>query len=132
MGFKTTLYLFFTVCLLGGLLYMVQYRKKAVAAERHRSSLVYDFAQDARSQISGRADGMLKILFEKQGHKVIGVHALVEGADDLMGEAALAVKAGIPLEAFAGAIHPHPTLTESFAVATRMTLAGMMGASKSN
>jgi len=46
MGFKTTLYLFFTVCLLGGLLYLVQYRKKAVAAERHRSSLVFDFAQE--------------------------------------------------------------------------------------
>lgn len=90
----------------------------------------YDFAQDARSQISGRANGMLKILFEKKGHKVIGVHALVEGADDLMGEAALAVKAGIPLEAFAGTIHPHPTLTESFAVATRVALAGIMTANK--
>ncbi len=83
----------------------------------------YDFAQDARSQISGRASGVLKILFETQGHKIIGVHALTEGADDLMGEAALVVKTGIPLEALAGSIHPHPTLTESFAQAARMALA---------
>ena len=86
----------------------------------------YDFAQDARSQISGRDNGLLKILFEKDNHKIIGVHALVEGADDLMGEAALAVKAGIPLEVLAGSIHPHPTLTESFAQAARMALGKMI------
>ncbi len=82
----------------------------------------YDFAQDARAQIAGRDSGLLKIIYEKTVHKIIGVHALVEGADDLMGEAALAVKTGVPLEALAGAIHPHPTLTESFAVAARMAL----------
>ena len=82
----------------------------------------YDFAQDARAQIAGRDSGLLKIIYEKTGHKIIGVHALVEGADDLMGKAALAVKTGVPLEALAGAIHPHPTLTESFAVAARMAL----------
>lgn len=83
----------------------------------------YDFAQDARAQIAGRDNGILKILYEKQSHKLIGVHALVEGADDLMGEAALAIKTGLTLEALAGAIHPHPTLTESFSVAARVALA---------
>ena len=82
----------------------------------------YDYAQDARAQIAGRDSGILKILYEKNGHKIIGVHALVEGADDLMGEAALAVKTGLPLEALAGAIHPHPTLTESFCAAARVAL----------
>lgn len=85
----------------------------------------YDFAADARAQIGGHEDGLLKIICEKESRKVIGVHALVEGADDLMGEAALAVKAGVPLEAFAGAIHPHPTLTESFALAARAAMAQM-------
>ena len=83
----------------------------------------YDYAQDARAQIAGQNDGLLKILYEREGHRVIGVHALVEGADDLMGEAALAVKAGVPLEAIAGSIHPHPTLTEAFAQAARAALA---------
>jgi len=96
---------------------------QAQAAEIDYGVARYDFAQDARSQISGRANGVLKILFEKESHKIIGVHALVEGADDLMGEAALAVKAGIPLEALAASIHPHPTLTESFALAARVALA---------
>ena len=85
----------------------------------------YDFQQDARSQISGRDTGMLKIIFEKTGHKVLGVHALTEGADALMGEAALLVKAGLPFEAVAGAIHPHPTLSESFVQAARSALAAL-------
>lgn len=83
----------------------------------------YDFKQDARAQIAGRDSGLLKIVFDQSSHKVLGVHALVEGADDLMGEAALLVKTGLPLEAIAGAIHPHPTLTESFVQAVRAVMA---------
>jgi len=83
----------------------------------------YDFAQDARAQIGGHDKGLLKIVYEKSSRRVVGVHALVEGAADLMGEAALLVRAGLPLEAIAGAIHPHPTLTESFVMAVRATLA---------
>ncbi|VAW96398.1 Dihydrolipoamide dehydrogenase [hydrothermal vent metagenome] len=83
----------------------------------------YDFSQDARAQISGDDSGILKIVYKTSDRKIIGVHALVEGAADLMGEAALLVRTGLPLEAVVGAIHPHPTLTESFAVAVRSVLA---------
>lgn len=83
----------------------------------------YDFSQDARAQIAGRDSGMLKIVFDKPSRKVLGVHVLVEGAGDLMGEAAVLVKTGLPLEAIAGAIHPHPTLAESFVMAVRNAMA---------
>ena len=83
----------------------------------------YDFTQDARAQIGGHDTGMLKIVYTTDARKIIGVHALVDGAADLMGEAALLVRTGMPLEAIAGAIHPHPTLTESFVQAARMALA---------
>ena len=83
----------------------------------------YDYRHDARAQIDGRDNGLLKIVYEKDSHQIIGVHALVEGAGNLMGEAALLIQAGLPLEAIAAAIHPHPTLTESFALAVRSALA---------
>jgi len=83
----------------------------------------YDFQHDARAQIDGRASGLLKIIYHSDTHKVVGVHALVEGAGELMGEAALLVQAGMPIEAIAGSIHPHPTLTESFVMAIRAALA---------
>ncbi len=80
----------------------------------------YDFSADARAQIGGHEHGLLKIVYTKAEHKVVGVHVLMEGASDLMGEAALLVRHGLPLEAIAVAIHPHPTLTESFAQAACM------------
>ncbi|HDK38636.1 MAG TPA: NAD(P)/FAD-dependent oxidoreductase [Thiolapillus brandeum] len=88
----------------------------------HKTARYY-FSQDARAQIANRAAGLLKIIYEQDSHKVIGIHVLVEGAGDLMGEAALAIKAGVSLEALAGSIHPHPTLAESFALAARAALA---------
>jgi len=79
----------------------------------------YNYAQDARAQISAEAEGMLRIVYLRDDLKIVGVHALVEGAADLMGEASLAVRSGLRLADFARAIHPHPTLTESFAFAAR-------------
>jgi len=79
----------------------------------------YDYRADARAQISGHADGLLKIIYEHDTHKIVGVHAVIEDASTLMGEAALIIRTGLTLEALASAIHPHPTLSESFAFAAR-------------
>jgi dihydrolipoamide dehydrogenase len=83
----------------------------------------YDYKQDARAQIAGYVDGLLKIIFDTDSRRVVGVHILVEGAGELMGEAALLIKSGMPIEAVAAAIHPHPTLTESFVMAVRNVMA---------
>ena len=56
---------------------------------------------------------------------MLGVHILVEGAASLLGEGALAVAAGIPIDAVAAAIHPHPTLSESMGFAAREVLASV-------
>jgi dihydrolipoamide dehydrogenase len=83
----------------------------------------YDYKQDARAQIEGDADGLLKIIFDADSRQVVGVHIMIEGAGELMGEAALLIKTGVPIEALASAIHPHPTLTESFVMAVRNVMA---------
>lgn len=77
----------------------------------------YDYRVDARAQISGDPFGHLRIVYRRDDRRVVGIHALVEGAADLMGEAALAVRHGLTLEQIASAIHPHPTLTEAFGMA---------------
>jgi dihydrolipoamide dehydrogenase len=83
----------------------------------------YDFRADARAQVSGHPEGLLKLVYDKASRAVLGVHILAEGAASLLGEGALAVGAGIPVEALAAAIHPHPTLSESIGTAARETLA---------
>ncbi|RMD69683.1 MAG: hypothetical protein D6819_06350, partial [Gammaproteobacteria bacterium] len=66
--------------------------------------------------------GKLKFVYDKGNRHVLGVHALVEGAGAIMGEAALMVAQGLPLEAVASSIHPHPTLNESFGLLSREAL----------
>jgi dihydrolipoamide dehydrogenase len=83
----------------------------------------YDYRFDARAQIAGETFGRLRIVYRKDDHRIVGVHVLAEGAGDLMGEAALAVRNGLTLEQLASSIHPHPTLTEAFAQAARTVLA---------
>ncbi len=77
----------------------------------------YDYKADARAQISGDAEGLLRVVYARDSHRIVGIHVLVEGAADLMGEAALAVRLGLTTEDLANAIHPHPTLTEAFGLA---------------
>ncbi|MGA8005141.1 MAG: NAD(P)/FAD-dependent oxidoreductase [Burkholderiales bacterium] len=79
----------------------------------------YDFRADARAQVSGHPEGLLKLVYDKTSRAVLGVHILAEGAASLLGEGALAVRAGMTVEAVAAAIHPHPTLSESIGVAAR-------------
>ncbi|HUX14716.1 MAG TPA: NAD(P)/FAD-dependent oxidoreductase [Spirochaetia bacterium] len=83
----------------------------------------YNYAVDARAQIAAEAEGMLRIVYRTDDQTVVGVHAMVEGAADLMGEAALAVRSGVRLSDLVAAIHPHPTLTESFGLAARAAMA---------
>ncbi len=85
----------------------------------------YDYSFDARAQISGEADGLLRMVYRRDDLRIVGIHVLIEGAADLMGEAALAVAHGVTLPTLAEAIHPHPTLTEAFAFAARSALASL-------
>jgi len=82
----------------------------------------YDYREDARAQIGAGASGLLRIVYRRNDLRVVGIHALVEGAADLMGEAALAIRTGVTLPQLASAIHPHPTLTESFGLAAGAAL----------
>jgi len=101
--------------------------RQAIRAGLNIQVARYDFKQDARAQIAGCADGLLKIIFDTDSRRVVGVHIMVEGAGELMGEAALLIKTGVPIDAIAAAIHPHPTLTESFVMAVRNVMAQANG-----
>jgi dihydrolipoamide dehydrogenase len=82
----------------------------------------YDYRTDARAQVSGHAEGFAKIVYDKATRIVLGVHILADGAASILGEGALAVTAGLTIDAMAAAIHPHPTLSESMGLAAREAL----------
>jgi dihydrolipoamide dehydrogenase len=97
--------------------------KEALAAGHDVGIARYDYRVDARAQVSGHPEGILKLVYDKTSRAVLGVHILAEGAASLLGEGALAVATHVPIEAMAGAIHPHPTLSESMGLAARGVLA---------
>jgi len=75
---------------------------------------LYDFAQDARSQIDKEAEGYVKFIIDKKSKVILGIEIVSEDASSLIGEAALIVANEMSAMDVLKAIHPHPTLTESF------------------
>ncbi len=79
-------------------------------------------------QASGRAiseigvNGVSKVLFDKQTGRLIGAGITGKHAGELIGEAVLALEMGSTAEDVALTIHPHPTLSETFAVASELSL----------
>ena len=78
---------------------------------------------DAKAMITNETDGMIKIVADKNTHRIVGVHFLADHADTLIGEAVMMVAGEMTLEQVAGAIHPHPTQTELFGDLARRLLA---------
>ena len=75
---------------------------------------LYDFAQDARSQIDKETEGYVKFIIDKKSKVILGIEIVSEDASSLIGEAALIVANEMSAMDVMKAIHPHPTLTESF------------------
>jgi dihydrolipoamide dehydrogenase len=78
---------------------------------------VFPWAASGRSLALGRDEGMTKILFDQETHRVIGVGIVGSHAGDLISEVTLALEMGAEAEDIASTIHPHPTLSETIAMA---------------
>lgn len=84
----------------------------------------FPFTASGRALTLGDARGLVKVVAEKASGKILGVGIVGPGASELIGEASLALARGMTLEEFAGAIRPHPTLSEALAEAAEVPLGG--------
>lgn len=75
------------------------------------------YREIARGQIIGDTSGLLKLLFECETHKLLGVHIIGEGASELVhiGQAVLAF--GGRVDYFVEAVFNYPTLAECYKTA---------------
>jgi len=78
---------------------------------------VFPWAASGRSLSLGRAEGMTKLLFDAATGQVIGCGIVGPNAGDLIAEAALAIEMGADAADIGLTIHPHPTLSETVAMA---------------
>jgi len=73
----------------------------------------FPWAANARSLTLGRDEGLTKLIFDKQTHRVIGAGIVGPNAGDLIAEAALAIEMGCDAADIGMTVHPHPTLSET-------------------
>lgn len=81
---------------------------------------VFPWAASGRALSVGRDEGMTKVIFDKKTNRIIGGGIVGVNAGELIGELALAIEMGCDAEDIALTIHPHPTLSESIAMATEV------------
>ena len=68
----------------------------------------------ALSMEGGSEGGFIRIVAQRDNHRVLGVQAVGTHVSELSGEFVHAIEMGAVLEDIAGTIHVHPTLTEAF------------------
>jgi NAD(P) transhydrogenase len=72
------------------------------------------FENSARGQITGDADGFVKILFDPKTRKLLSAHILGEHATELIHIPMFVLSSGGTIDVFIDAVFNYPTLAESF------------------
>ncbi|KRD75806.1 dihydrolipoyl dehydrogenase [Lysobacter sp. Root983] len=80
----------------------------------------FPWAASARALGLGRSEGFTKLIFDEATHRVIGAGIVGVHAGDLISELALAIEMGCEASDIGHTIHPHPTLSESVAMAAEV------------
>jgi dihydrolipoamide dehydrogenase len=78
---------------------------------------VFPWAASGRSLSLGRDEGLTKILFDEDTHRIIGCSIVGPNAGELIAETALAIEIGADAADIGLTIHPHPTLSETIGMA---------------
>ncbi|WP_372870871.1 dihydrolipoyl dehydrogenase [Shewanella sp.] len=91
-------------------------KEKGIAYE----TATFPWAASGRAIASDASDGMTKLIFDKDTHRVIGGAIVGVNGGELLGEIGLAIEMGCDAEDIALTIHAHPTLHESVGLAAEV------------
>ncbi|TNH02930.1 dihydrolipoyl dehydrogenase [Testudinibacter sp. TR-2022] len=94
--------------------------KECKAEGINYETALFPWAASGRAIASDCADGMTKLIFDKDSHRVIGGAIVGTNGGELLGEIGLAIEMGCDAEDLALTIHAHPTLHESVGLAAEV------------
>ncbi|GFN45500.1 dihydrolipoyl dehydrogenase [Candidatus Regiella insecticola] len=80
----------------------------------------FPWAASGRAIASDCAEGITKLIFDKETHRIIGGAIVGSNGGELLGEIGLAIEMGCDAEDLALTIHAHPTLHESVGLAAEI------------
>jgi len=89
----------------------------------------FSWAASGRAIAVGRTEGVTKLIFDQNTHRLIGAGIVGVNAGELLAEAVLAIEMGADAHDLGLTIHAHPTLSESVCFAAELkegTITDMM------
>jgi dihydrolipoamide dehydrogenase len=81
---------------------------------------VFPWSASGRALAIGRPEGLTKVLIDPGTHTLLGAGMVGRNCGELIAEAVLAMEMGADTEDLGLTIHPHPTLSETLALASEM------------
>ena len=81
---------------------------------------IFPWSASGRALGMGRSEGLTKVVFETASRRLIGAGMVGPHAGELIAAATLAIEMGADAADIGLTIHPHPTLSETFAFAAEM------------
>jgi len=94
-----------------------QTEEKLTAAKVPYEVGVAKYAELAKSMMLGDETGMLKLLFDRNSRKLLGVHAIGQRATEIIHIGQAVISYGGSIEYFRDTIFNYPTLAEAYKVA---------------
>ncbi|MHC9064840.1 Si-specific NAD(P)(+) transhydrogenase [Nitrospira sp. CMX1] len=89
------------------------------ARERYKDPLIgrAKFEEIARAQISGGGKGLLKMIADPAGERLLGVQVVGDSATELVHIGQLALQSGVTIESFIDNVFNFPTYAEAYRIA---------------
>ncbi len=84
----------------------------AKAAGRSVGVARFPLSASGRALTMGEEDGLVRLVYDTETTRVLGVHMMGAHASELIAEGALAVSAGLTVSDLSRTLHQHPTLSE--------------------
>lgn len=81
---------------------------------------MFPWAASGRALSINRDEGLTKLIIDEATHRILGGAAVGPNAGELIAEIALAIEMGCDVEDISLTIHPHPTLSETVAMAAEV------------
>jgi dihydrolipoamide dehydrogenase len=93
---------------------------EAQAKEINYNKAEFPWGASGKAMATGQSIGKTKLLFNPDNGKLLGVSIVGTHAGDIISEGTLAIEMGADAEDIGLTIHPHPTLSETFANAAEV------------
>lgn len=94
--------------------------EQAKAQGLNYGTATFPWMASGRALSMARDEGLTKLIVDNDNHHIIGAGIVGPNAGELISELCLAIEMGADVEDIALTIHPHPTLSESVAMAAEI------------